>query len=839
MHSLPNETRPPRPFVPRIDPFAPSKTGSFGELTPVSSGSGSAAASPVGSGGIRSPFLLPPRKVSVPVRRPPSPELLSQDCAFPPFPTGKTRKKEPSKSGGERTRTPEATRSKSFESDRLRSLSTGVPKPRIRQGTGESSRPSTASSSRRPSLSSRSGSRQGSVDIIPPLPALNQIPSHASSNPGIDPRTVSSDNPPSLSAYPRVAEAASIDISEEPGANSSDFSQAVTGSSHDMQTSEPSYRSKRPPPITNMPPQILAIPSHSQPSTDSSMEQHKENIPPAPSTPTTSLARSLTSLFSRKRGRSVSSKKSQKVKTPPTNGPRFMALSPDPEPVPVPRIEVPQPEPKNHSHNSLTPSNSSVNTELTTSPSLHDIHEAPRASIEIRSAEDAHPQPSEAQIAHADVDDDASVYECEADSDTVREVDAGLDHEPDKEHAKVSVGEDGQTHVIQRDTLQLEQDLEKRLAAMTAVPQLTVVEEEADSVRRASLDSASSYGSVGFSYSSTSSRSFHHFEGHSHGSSISTARTTSTNGEALAWHTAKLKSFDTVPDSPTDPYLQSGRLTPVRENALLPDSKDNEAESYFQADRLSTVEEILSSPSEEKSEHDINVDWDDTTSHAAELTNSEHSLPSPQTLAVPPKQGSELSSSDFPLRSSSRRPSTPGSFRGICRGCSQPIQTGQKSVSSKDGRLTGKYHKECFVCFTCKETFATADFYVLNDHPYCAQHYHHLNNTLCEGCGNGIEGHYLETSSVSGQGPKKFHPHCLKCATCKIQLNEDYFELGGRVYCEKDAFRVANGPRSPYGTAPSRPSPLNREYISSAEPGHGLATGRFPERRLTRLMMTA
>lgn len=139
---------------------------------------------------------------------------------------------------------------------------------------------------------------------------------------------------------------------------------------------------------------------------------------------------------------------------------------------------------------------------------------------------------------------------------------------------------------------------------------------------------------------------------------------------------------------------------------------------------------------------------------------------------------------------------------------------------------------------TCKEAFATADFYVLNDHPYCAHHYHELNDTLCEGCGSGIEGHYLETSTVSGSGAKKFHPQCLKCATCKIQLNDDYFEHGGQVYCERDAFRVISGPRSPYGTAPSRPSPLNREYISSAEPGQGLASGRFPERRLTKLMTT-
>jgi hypothetical protein len=45
----------------------------------------------------------------------------------------------------------------------------------------------------------------------------------------------------------------------------------------------------------------------------------------------------------------------------------------------------------------------------------------------------------------------------------------------------------------------------------------------------------------------------------------------------------------------------------------------------------------------------------------------------------------------------SRRPTV--AVKGNCRGCGDKI-TG-KSVSSADGRLTGRYHKECFVCKTC------------------------------------------------------------------------------------------------------------------------------------------
>src|SRR6201999_3878201 len=73
--------------------------------------------------------------------------------------------------------------------------------------------------------------------------------------------------------------------------------------------------------------------------------------------------------------------------------------------------------------------------------------------------------------------------------------------------------------------------------------------------------------------------------------------------------------------------------------------------------------------------------------------------------------------------------------KGVCRGCSQLILAGQKSVSSADGRLTGRYHKKCFVCQACKTSFPTAEFYVHNDHPYCAHHYHELENSLCATCG--------------------------------------------------------------------------------------------------------
>ncbi|GFF33135.1 paxillin-like protein 1 [Aspergillus udagawae] len=217
----------------------------------------------------------------------------------------------------------------------------------------------------------------------------------------------------------------------------------------------------------------------------------------------------------------------------------------------------------------------------------------------------------------------------------------------------------------------------------------------------------------------------------------------------------------------------------------------------------------------------------------------------------------------------------PPRSKGRCRGCGEAILG--KSVSSKDGRLTGRYHRECFVCCHCRSPFETADFYVLNDHPYCAQHYHELNGSLCSACNKGIEGQYLETNERSGPGPadhKKFHPECLTCRTCWIPVKGEYFEWNGQVYCERDARRAAasmsphrmhrpNLPSSPLAARPPNYPPMSPGYPRRPGPGHGPGLGpgpapgsrrpsgmldvprgpppagarRFPERRTTRLMM--
>ncbi|KAH3979216.1 hypothetical protein HBI25_122780 [Parastagonospora nodorum] len=144
-----------------------------------------------------------------------------------------------------------------------------------------------------------------------------------------------------------------------------------------------------------------------------------------------------------------------------------------------------------------------------------------------------------------------------------------------------------------------------------------------------------------------------------------------------------------------------------------------------------------------------------------------------------------------------RQESRPAS-KGKCRGCSEPIVG--KSVKDSSGRLTGRYHKHCFVCKTCSDPFPTAEFYVYENSPYCERHYHELNGSVCASCNRGIEGQYLETDART-----KFHPKCFNCSTCRVVLRDDYYEVNGQRYCDRHAHSAANPPQSFLGPGGFRP----------------------------------
>jgi hypothetical protein len=124
-----------------------------------------------------------------------------------------------------------------------------------------------------------------------------------------------------------------------------------------------------------------------------------------------------------------------------------------------------------------------------------------------------------------------------------------------------------------------------------------------------------------------------------------------------------------------------------------------------------------------------------------------------------------------------------------CRGCSHVIQG--RSLVDSSRRLTGRYHKECFVCTDCRTPFPSGDFYALDNLPYCAYDYHRRNGSLCGGCGVGVEGSYLQTGEEAGKADevRLWHIECFRCSACGCVLrDEEYWELDGRALCTRDAF---------------------------------------------------
>ncbi|KAG5645586.1 hypothetical protein DXG03_005724 [Asterophora parasitica] len=121
-----------------------------------------------------------------------------------------------------------------------------------------------------------------------------------------------------------------------------------------------------------------------------------------------------------------------------------------------------------------------------------------------------------------------------------------------------------------------------------------------------------------------------------------------------------------------------------------------------------------------------------------------------------------------------------------CRRCNLPIEN--QAVSSADGQLKGKYHRECFNCHTCHKPFPDKSFYVFDGKPLCAYHYHEANDSLCAAarCGQPIEG----PCAVSHTGDR-YHPEHMTCEYpgspgCKQRL-EEYWEVDGRMLCERHA----------------------------------------------------
>ncbi|CCD25317.1 Pxl1p NDAI_0E05000 [Naumovozyma dairenensis CBS 421] len=113
---------------------------------------------------------------------------------------------------------------------------------------------------------------------------------------------------------------------------------------------------------------------------------------------------------------------------------------------------------------------------------------------------------------------------------------------------------------------------------------------------------------------------------------------------------------------------------------------------------------------------------------------------------------------------------------GPCRTCGLEI-TGKKIFSKNDNELSGQWHRECFQCTNCKIKFnKRIPCYILNDTPYCQQHFHEENNSICKICSNFIEGKCLENDKL-----ERFHVDCLNCFICHKQILDEYYIFNDHV----------------------------------------------------------
>ncbi|KAI9255645.1 hypothetical protein BDA99DRAFT_442045 [Phascolomyces articulosus] len=101
-------------------------------------------------------------------------------------------------------------------------------------------------------------------------------------------------------------------------------------------------------------------------------------------------------------------------------------------------------------------------------------------------------------------------------------------------------------------------------------------------------------------------------------------------------------------------------------------------------------------------------------------------------------------------------------FGHKCMGCGEYI------AGEIVGALGGEWHKDCFVCSDCGQSFESVTFYERNNKPFCEIHYKNPLNSnakLCQQCGVAIDGRY---SSAFG---KEYHPHHFQCARCSKILS--------------------------------------------------------------------
>lgn len=113
------------------------------------------------------------------------------------------------------------------------------------------------------------------------------------------------------------------------------------------------------------------------------------------------------------------------------------------------------------------------------------------------------------------------------------------------------------------------------------------------------------------------------------------------------------------------------------------------------------------------------------------------------------------------------------SGEGPCRVChgavvAKPGDRSRRAVFAAE--LHGQWHRGCFTCSDCAQPLNREQpCYVHEDIPYCQQHYHEHNGSLCAICHTGVEGDCLENHKQ-----ERFHTECLRCYICQETIQQEY-----------------------------------------------------------------
>lgn len=192
------------------------------------------------------------------------------------------------------------------------------------------------------------------------------------------------------------------------------------------------------------------------------------------------------------------------------------------------------------------------------------------------------------------------------------------------------------------------------------------------------------------------------------------------------------------PDEPLSPT--SRQISEAHSSSTSPSSTSTSSRTYYHTAPTPTTPEPSNSPTLATFPKPINVN---TNSGAKASSNDTLQASKPMKLISPTRKS--------------------------CRFCGLVIRG--KSFSAADSNLLhGHFHRSCFRCAKChtKEFQGNnnQEFYILLDRPLCHMCYHSAMDSVCTGCGKGIEGMCVEESG-------KWHVECYKAQYGLEQGNQN------------------------------------------------------------------